>query len=155
MVSQFDARNTFGTLQALSPQAASIVVLRRNSVLMVERGRAPFQGLWSFPGGRAEPGEDAEATARRELLEETGLRVGALVRLGAFQPAPDVSPLLLTVFAARARPGDLRPGDPRPGDDASRAEFVAFHAVLARRRTAGSAGWIARALLALSDPPLL
>ena len=129
---------------------SSVIVLRRDAVLMVERARPPFQGLWSFPGGRAEPGEDTEATARRELLEETGLTVGRLVRLGAFQPAPHVSPLLLTVFAARAGSGV-----PRAGDDALRAEFVPLERVLARPATAGAAGWIARGIAALADPPIL
>ena len=131
-------------------EAASIVVLRRGAVLMVLRAQPPFRGLWSFPGGRAEPGEEAEATARRELQEETGLEVGALLRLGAFRPAPERPELTLTVFAARAGLAD-----PQAGDDAFCAEFVPFALVLARPRTAGLAGWIARALLAQSDPPLL
>jgi 8-oxo-dGTP diphosphatase len=117
---------------------------------MVERARPPFQGLWSFPGGRAEPGEGPEATARRELLEETGLNVGGLISLGAFHPSPDRPELLLTVFAARAGPEV-----PRPGDDALRAEFVPFDLVLLRPRTAGAVGWIARALVALSNLQLL
>ena len=50
---------------------ASIIVLRRDAVLMVERSREPSKGLWSFPAGRAEPGEEPEANARRELFEET------------------------------------------------------------------------------------
>jgi 8-oxo-dGTP pyrophosphatase MutT (NUDIX family) len=131
-------------------QGASVIVLGPGSVLMVERARPPLQGLWSFPGGRSEPGEDAEATARRELLEETGLSVGPLIRLGEFQPAPDKSPLRLTVFAARAGKGT-----PRAGDDARSAEFVPLAEVLSRPLTPGAPGWITRAVLALSDPPLL
>jgi 8-oxo-dGTP diphosphatase len=127
---------------------ASAIVVRRDAVLMVERGTPPYQRLWSFPGGRAEPGESLEQTARRELREETGLAVGDLVRLGSFEPAPGRSPLVLTVFAARA--GD---GEPTPGDDALRAEFVAFPAVLMRPTTPGAAGWIARALLTLAGRP--
>jgi 8-oxo-dGTP diphosphatase len=127
------------------PQAASVIVLRRDSVLMVERARPPFQGLWSFPGGRTEPGETVEATARRELFEETGLTVGPLLLLGAFQPAPEVSAVELNVFAALAGPGE-----PQAGDDAIRAEFVPFQSVLVRPVTAGGPRWIARAVVALA-----
>ncbi len=38
-------------------------------------GREPGKGLWSVPGGKAEPGETAAEAAGRETLEETGLRV--------------------------------------------------------------------------------
>lgn len=55
-----------------------IVVLRGDSVLLVRRGKAPAKGRWSIPGGGQELGETAETAARRELLEETGLEVGAL-----------------------------------------------------------------------------
>jgi ADP-ribose pyrophosphatase YjhB (NUDIX family) len=123
-----------------------MVVLRRDAVLMVERSRAPSKGMWSFPAGRADPGENAEANARRELFEETGLRVGAVVRLGEF--TPEGSAFRVAVFAARA--GD---GEPKAGDDAAKAEFVPFAHVLTRPLTAGAAGWIARAIAALADPP--
>lgn len=142
--------HTFRAATECVPQAASIVVLRRDAVLMVERARPPFAGLWSFPGGRAEPGEDLQATARRELFEETRLTVDRLFSLGAFQPAPEVSPLLLTVFAARAAPAE-----PQAGDDALHAVFVPFGRVLALPRTPGAPGWIARALASLAEPPLL
>ena len=128
-----------------SPQAASVIVLRHDSVLMVERARPPFQGLWSFPGGRSESGETVEATARRELFEETGLTLRRLLLLGALLPAPEVSAVELSVFAARAGPGE-----PQAGDDALRAAFVPFQLVLARRVTAGGPKWIARAILALA-----
>lgn len=128
---------------------ASVVVLRRDAVLMVERGKPPLQGLWSFPGGKSEAGENPEQTARRELFEETGLRVGRLLRLGTAQPVPDDASFRLAVFAARA--GE---GFPHAADDVTQAEFVPFPAVLLRRTTAGAAGWIARAIAALAEPTL-
>jgi 8-oxo-dGTP diphosphatase len=36
--------------------------------------------VWGLPGGHIEPGEEPEDTARRELFEETGLRVSGDLR---------------------------------------------------------------------------
>ncbi len=55
-----------------------IVLVRGDEVLLVRRGRPPGMGQWSLPGGGQELGETAEACARRELLEETGLEAGKL-----------------------------------------------------------------------------
>jgi ADP-ribose pyrophosphatase YjhB (NUDIX family) len=55
-----------------------IVVLRGDEVLLIRRGQPPALGAWSLPGGGQELGETAEAAARRELFEETGLEVGPL-----------------------------------------------------------------------------
>ena len=55
-----------------------VVVLRPGAVLLARRGQPPNAGAWSLPGGAQELGETAEAAARRELQEETGLTVGAL-----------------------------------------------------------------------------
>jgi 8-oxo-dGTP pyrophosphatase MutT (NUDIX family) len=136
--------------QVMISNGASVVVLTRDGVLMVERGSGVFAGRWSFPGGKSEAGEDAETTARRELFEETGLTIGPMLRLGGFQPAPEVTPLHLTVFAARSDGRAVA-----AGDDALRAAYVPFCEVLTRPTTPGAPGWIARALIALADPPLI
>lgn len=39
-------------------------------------------GLWALPKGRIDPGEAAEATAVREVAEETGARGRSLGKLG-------------------------------------------------------------------------
>jgi 8-oxo-dGTP pyrophosphatase MutT (NUDIX family) len=40
-------------------------------------------GQWGTPGGRIEPGEDADTAMERELYEETKLKNTELVKLGA------------------------------------------------------------------------
>jgi ADP-ribose pyrophosphatase YjhB (NUDIX family) len=55
-----------------------VIVLKGEEVLLIKRARPPAQNQWSLPGGGQELGETADAAARRELLEETGLEVGPL-----------------------------------------------------------------------------
>jgi dATP pyrophosphohydrolase len=60
------------------PESVLVVVhTRALDVLLLERARQP--GLWqSVTGSREADDADIVATARRELLEETGLSVGTL-----------------------------------------------------------------------------
>ena len=51
------------------------IILDRDRVLLVERGKPPLQGYWSLPGGVLETGETLEEGVRREILEETGLEI--------------------------------------------------------------------------------
>ena len=53
-------------------------------VLLIERGLEPFKGRWALPGGFVRVQETLDEAARRELLEETGLRNVFLEQLYSF-----------------------------------------------------------------------
>lgn len=68
------------------PPAAVVVPVQDGQVWLVEQFRHPVGArFWEFPQGAWEdaPAVDAEALARGELAEETGLRAGRLERLGS------------------------------------------------------------------------
>lgn len=48
-----------------------------NDVLMIKRGKPPYLGYWSLPGGAIEWGEPHLESARREMAEETGVSIDA------------------------------------------------------------------------------
>ena len=103
--------------------AAGLAVVAEDSgrVLMLQRGldpTDPASGMWEFPGGHVETGEDPQAAACREWAEETGL-VGVEVAMtsgwtsanGVYQgfvatvPSEDAVPLL-------NRAAGVNPDDP-------------------------------------------
>ncbi len=89
-------------------------------VLLVERGRPPFQGMWAFPGGLVEPDEPLAQAARRELAEETGVRdVPFLTQLAAFgRPDRDPRGRVISVAYLGLTP---RAWEVKGADDAARA----------------------------------
>ena len=56
-------------------RAVRAAVLDPDDRIMLVRFEFPNVTVWATPGGGQEPGEDDEATVRRELHEELGLRV--------------------------------------------------------------------------------
>jgi ADP-ribose pyrophosphatase YjhB (NUDIX family) len=110
----------------------SVGVWRGDEVLLVERTGDPSGGVWSFPGGHLEWGETLEDAARREVFEETGLRV-------TLKGAPLVHEVILAgddgvtfrhyvllVFAATAAAN----AEPVAASDAMSARFVTEQAAI-------------------------
>ncbi|MGH8017447.1 MAG: NUDIX hydrolase [Opitutaceae bacterium] len=57
---------------------AAIILDPQKRVLLIRRAHEPGMGMLAFPGGFIDNDESAEDGLRREVLEETGLEVGAL-----------------------------------------------------------------------------
>ena len=75
-------------------------------------------GAWSIPKGELEPGEAAEAAARREFFEETGLRAAErLIELG------EVKQKAGKIVKAWAFEGDCDPAQCPRSWEVDRVEF--------------------------------
>jgi 8-oxo-dGTP pyrophosphatase MutT (NUDIX family) len=61
--------------------SVAIILNELNEILLVHRGD---NDTWGLPGGWMELGETVEETARREILEETGLTLGVVEFLGVY-----------------------------------------------------------------------
>ena len=91
-----------------APNAASVALVNRGRVLLIQRAKPPYHGLWTLPGGRLEAGEDAESAAAREIREELGLAVFAL-RPVARLTLGTAREFRLQVFATEAFEGEIVP----------------------------------------------
>ncbi|RYE78056.1 MAG: NAD(+) diphosphatase [Myxococcales bacterium] len=77
----------------------AVIMLIRDAEDRVLLGRQPAwpAGRWSTLAGFVEPGESAEQAVRREVLEESGVRVGEVTYFGS-QPWPLPASLMLGYF---------------------------------------------------------
>lgn len=107
-----DLRAVVGHRPLILPGSVALVLDGEDRVLLMERRQAP--GSWGLPGGLMDLGESFEETARREVLEETGLTLGAL--------------RLLTVESGRSMHVQLPNGD----------EFYALTAAFVARDHTGT-----------------
>jgi 8-oxo-dGTP pyrophosphatase MutT (NUDIX family) len=68
--------------ERLTRQAARVILVDEQERVLLIHGRDPARpdlpAWWILPGGGLDDGESREQAARREVLEETGLRLGDL-----------------------------------------------------------------------------
>lgn len=98
--------------------AVDCIILVDGRVLLIHR-RNPPHG-WALPGGFVEYGETVEDAVRREMREETGLRLEDLRQFRVYSdPVRDPrGHVVSVVFTARGV------GKPEAGDDADRYRLI-------------------------------
>ncbi|MFT3690187.1 NAD(+) diphosphatase [Paenirhodobacter sp.] len=139
------------------PRTDPVVIMRvtrGNAVLM---GRSPGwpEGMYSCLAGFVEPGETVEAAVRREVAEETAIRVGA-VRMLASQPWPFPMQLMLACEGeALSAEITLDPVELEDalwvGRERLAGIFAGTDPVIRAPRAGAIAGWMLRGWLADRD----
>ncbi len=89
------------------PGAAAIVPCASDprgddpTILLIRQFRYAAGGpLWEVPAGTLDPGEDPEACARRELLEEAGVAAGRIERLTSIFTTPGFTDEVIHLYLA-------------------------------------------------------
>jgi 8-oxo-dGTP diphosphatase len=101
------------------------VVFRGNDILIIKRGKPPFEGQWSIPGGGLEYGETVKDAVRREIREETGIEIHLVALLDVFDAirqndsGEGAAHTVIIDYVA-----EWKSGEPVAADDATAAEFV-------------------------------
>ena len=102
-----------------------MVVLRKQNdnkeILLIERGKDPYKSYWALPGGFIEMEESIEASAYRELQEETSITEIKLKALKTYgDPGRDPRGRTVSIVFG----GILTSGQHAiAGDDAAKAEW--------------------------------
>lgn len=58
------------------------VLTYKDKYILIQKGKGPFKGRWDLPGGKIDFGETPEQTLKREIKEETGLKLSGYKLLG-------------------------------------------------------------------------
>ncbi len=91
------------------PITVSAAVRRENKLLFVKDAYGEFKGLWTFPAGYVDEGEQPDVAAVRETREEAGVicEVEGLVSVVTITWRD--KPMLYLVFLARYVSGEPQP----------------------------------------------
>jgi 8-oxo-dGTP diphosphatase len=97
-------------------EVVGVALVREGRVLAARRSSPPaLAGLWEFPGGKVEPGEEPGATAVREITEELRCTIEVTGWLSAeVDVTADASSEAAPEFVLSVATARLVDGDPVP-----------------------------------------
>jgi 8-oxo-dGTP diphosphatase len=98
----------------------SAVVVDGDDLLLVQRGKHPYEGLWALPGGGVEAGETLAEAVTRELFEETGMEGACGELMAAREDFGEELHFVVLVHRVHL----MERGAPVAGDDARDARWV-------------------------------
>ncbi|MDI6738258.1 MAG: NUDIX hydrolase [Nanoarchaeota archaeon] len=83
-----------------------------DGIVLIQRGKEPYKGMWALPGGHQDYGESLEKAVAREVMEETGLIAYEVTQVRAYsEPGRDPRGHYVSmVFEVKVK-GELKAGD--------------------------------------------
>ncbi len=92
----------------------AIGVVRKNDKVLITRRKLDglLGGLWEFPGGKVENGEEADQACVREILEETGIEAEVATFLTRVRHAYSHFKIEMDVFYCNYLSGRVRLNSP-------------------------------------------
>ena len=100
-----------GFILYLDPKVAvgTVITAADERIVLVRRAIEPGYGLWVFPGGYVDRGEEITVAAVREAREEAGLqvRLDGLINIYSYPGRP----IIIVVYKASIVGGDLQIDD--------------------------------------------
>ncbi len=128
------------------PQVIGVLpILEDGRIIFVRQYRkAAERILLEIPAGGIDDGETPEDAVRREMIEETGYRVGTLERLCSFYTSPGFTTEYMYLYQATG----LTPGEPTETTDQIEVVPLSVEEAVARYRAGETAD--AKTILALT-----
>jgi 8-oxo-dGTP diphosphatase len=120
----YRAAREFSEMSRIPQVGVGGIAVAEGSLLLVQRGTPPSEGLWSVPGGRLEWGEAMADAVRREVVEETGLDVVVGEVAGVVERIYEGFHYVIVDYFVQVVGGALR-----PGGDVRDARWVAIDEV--------------------------
>ncbi|MBM32180.1 MAG: DNA mismatch repair protein MutT [Chloroflexi bacterium] len=99
--------NNCKTIIYLDPKVAvAAIIFQNQSILLVKRAINPSMGSWSFPSGFVDRGEKLEDALKREVMEETNLKIEVSNLIGVY--SYNDNPIILCAYEAKVLSGNIK-----------------------------------------------
>ena len=107
-----------------------VFIINSQGQILLQQRKYPY-GKWGLPGGLMELGESTEETVKREVYEETGLKLGSLSLFGVYSGKKylciaengDEWYVVTTVYTTSEYYGELTIND----DESIKFEWISLH----------------------------
>ncbi|MBI5635709.1 NUDIX domain-containing protein [Candidatus Micrarchaeota archaeon] len=96
-------------MESFPKVGVGVIVAKGGMVLAGMRKNSHGQGTWAFPGGRLEEGETVFECAKREAMEEAGVKINNLRNAAFTEDVFEDGKKYVTLFVL----SDLESGEPK------------------------------------------